>query len=414
MGAAKHTDVVVAGGGAAGVAAAIAAASKGAKVILIERNLYLGGKATAAQVGTICGLYKFNKTTSAEYIVKGFAKKFAEALKEISGTSPLYNAEGLHYLPYNIEAFKNLCLQLLKEHKVEILLNTGLGNTIIENDVIQSVSTITGNTNTQIQVQSVIDCSGSSIISQLTNLPLITSEQYQAAAQVFTLQGVAENNEARLGMILMKALRIAIDEKKLPDFYDRVYIVQGSLKNNLVSLKLGIPVPVTHSQKNLHDLKKSGEDFVKNLTTFLITTIPCFKNTSINNIAPEVGTRVGIRTMGKYILTEQDVLQCKKFNDAIANGAWPIEEWGQHKKVTMRYFTEGDFYQIPAGALKSNTIKNLFMAGGNIAATSAAIASARVMGICLQTGYAAGHLAAATAAGMSQIEAIQHIQNYQL
>lgn len=414
MGTAKHTDVVILGGGAAGVAAAVAAARKGAKVILVERNAYLGGKATAAQVGTVCGLYKFNKTTSSEYVVKGFAKEFAEALKEMSGTSPLYNAEGLHYLPYNIEAFKNLCLQLLKEHKVEILFNTGLVSAVIENSTVQSVSTTTGNTDTQIQLQAVIDCSGSSIISQAANLPLLTSEQYQAAAQVFTLQGVTETNEARLGMILMKALHIAITENKLPGFYDRVYIVQGSLKNGLVSLKLGIPVPVTHSPKNLQELKKSAADFIKNLTAFLIATVPCFKNAGINNIAPEVGTRVGMRTMGNYILTEEDVLQCKKFDDAIANGAWPIEEWGQHKKVKMQYLMADDFYQVPAGSLQSASIKNLFMAGATIAATSAAIASARVMGICLQTGYAAGHLAAATAAGMSQIEAIQHIQNYQL
>jgi hypothetical protein len=414
MGTAKHTDVVVLGGGAAGVAAAVAAATKGAKVILIERNAYLGGKATAAQVGTVCGLYKFNTTTSSEYIVKGFAKEFAETLKEISGTSPLHNAEGLHYLPYNIDAFKNLCLQLLEEHKVEILFNTTLGNAVIENSAVQSVNTTTGNTDTQIQLQSIIDCSGNSIISQLANLPLITSEQYQAAAQVFTLQGVTENNEPRLGMILMKALRTAIDENKLPDFYDRVYIVQGSLKNNLVSLKLGIPVPVTYSPQNLQELKKSADDFVKTLTAFLITAVPSFKNASINNIAPEVGTRVGMRTMGKYILTEQDVLQCKKFNDAVANGSWPIEEWEQHKKVKMRYFNTGDFYQIPSGCLQSNTLKNLFMAGGNIAATNTAIASARVMGTCLQTGFAAGYLAAASAQGLPQIEAIQNIQNYQL
>ncbi|MEO7308419.1 MAG: FAD-dependent oxidoreductase, partial [Ferruginibacter sp.] len=56
-----HTDIVIVGGGSAGVAAAVAASRKGSQVILIERNAYPGGKATAAEVGTICGLYKFNK-----------------------------------------------------------------------------------------------------------------------------------------------------------------------------------------------------------------------------------------------------------------------------------------------------------------------------------------------------------------
>ena len=79
MDAILNTDTVVLGGGSAGVAAAVAAARKGLQVILIERNAYLGGKATAAEVGTVCGLYKFNKKEIPEYIVNGFAKEFAAA-----------------------------------------------------------------------------------------------------------------------------------------------------------------------------------------------------------------------------------------------------------------------------------------------------------------------------------------------
>ena len=50
-------DVLVVGGGAAGVAAALGAARAGADTRLIERYGFLGGMATAAMVGTVCGLY---------------------------------------------------------------------------------------------------------------------------------------------------------------------------------------------------------------------------------------------------------------------------------------------------------------------------------------------------------------------
>ena len=118
MDAIKDTDVVVLGGGSAGVSAAVAAARKGLKVILIERNSFLGGKATAAELGTVCGLYQFSKKEKPEYIVKGFAREFAEALQNRSNTKPLHNADGLHYLPYDIDAFKNICIELLNENKV--------------------------------------------------------------------------------------------------------------------------------------------------------------------------------------------------------------------------------------------------------------------------------------------------------
>ncbi len=410
----QHTDVVVLGGGSAGVAAAVAAARKGLQVILIERNAYLGGKATAAEVGTVCGLYKFSRNENPEFIVKGFAKEFAELLQSKSNTKPLYNADGLHYLPYNIDVFKNISVNLLQENKVAVYFNSVLKTVHAENGKIISVSVIAGGNPVTIHLKSIIDCSGDSIISRAADLPLIKSENYQAAAQVFTMQGVDEDNEARLGMILMKTLRSAIDKNQLADFYDRVYIVPGSLKNNCVNLKIGIPLPVTYAPGNLQELKTVAYSFVENLSQFLITHVAAFKNASVQNIAPEVGTRIGQRSTGKYILTEDDVLQCKKFDDAIANAAWPIEEWSQQVRVTMRYFSVDDFYQVPAGCLQSGHINNLFFAGRNIAATDAAIASARVMGICLQTGYAAGCMAAAAASNVSLPDAVKQIQNGQL
>ncbi len=410
----QNTDVVIVGGGAAGIAAAVAAANKGLQVTLIERNAYLGGKATAAEVGTICGLYRFIKKEDPVFIVKGFAREFADKLQQKSNSTALHNNDGLHYLPYQIEAFKNLALELLSINKVIIHFKSILKTVERTGDDINSITILADGKPINIQTKSIIDCSGDSSISKAASLPVINTDFYQAAAQVFTMQGVEEDNEARLGMILMKALKSAIDEEKLANFYNRLYIVQGSLKNKIVSFKIGIPLAVTYAPGNLQDLKTVAHSIIETLTQFLITHVASFKNASILHIAPEVGTRIGQRSVGKHLLTEEEVLSCKKFDDAIANAAWPIEEWEQNVRVKMRYFNVDDFYQIPVGCLQSNQIHNLFFAGRNISATDAAIASARVMGICLQTGYAAGCLAAAFAQQQNMVEAIKGIQNDQL
>ena len=409
-----HTDVVVLGGGSAGVAAAVAAARKGLRVMVIERNAYLGGKATAAEVGTICGLYHFSKNERSEYIVKGFAKEFAEELRAQSNTSPLFSPEGVHYLPYHVEAFKEICLNLINENKIGIYFNAVLEHVTVEDQKLKSVHIIAAGNPVTINLQSLVDCSGDSVISQAASLPLIKSENYQAAAQVFSMQGVEEENEFKLGMIMMKALRSAIDNNILGDFYDSVYVVQGSLKNNCVNLKIGIPLAVTYAPGNLQELRTVALSFVENLSQFLINQVDAFKNASLVHIAPEVGIRIGQRSTGKYLLTEEDVLSCKKFGDAIANATWPIEIWEQNRRVNMRYFKLDDYYQVPAGCLQSNSIANLFFAGRNISATDGAIASARVMGICLQTGYAAGCMAATAAQNLSLSDAIGQIQNGQL
>ena len=68
-------DVLVIGGGAAGVAAATSAGRAGARVVLLERYGFLGGLATTAQVGTICGLYLRDATgVEAMPVAGGFAQ----------------------------------------------------------------------------------------------------------------------------------------------------------------------------------------------------------------------------------------------------------------------------------------------------------------------------------------------------
>jgi hypothetical protein len=405
-----HCDVAVLGGGAAGVAAAVAAARSGMNVALVEKNSYLGGKATAAEVGTLCGLYQFSKNKSPEYIAGRFARDFAEGLKKDSGTEPQCNVSGLHYLPYSIEAFKNKSMELLLENKVRLFLDAELFGLKMSEFKIESVSMIQNGESILLEMNSIVDGSGDSLLSQLADLPTIQSETYQAAAQVFRIQGIGEITEPLLGMVLMKELRLAIMEKKLPDYFDRVYIVPGSLQNQSVSLKIGIPIEVTRHPENLSDLTKAAHRFVRELTEYLVYNVPVFTQARLLSIAPEVGIRVGLRTLGQYILTEEDVLTGRKFEDAIANSSWPVEEWGQDKRVKMRYLKEGDYYQVPARCLESRTIPNLFSAGRCISATDGAIASARVMGTCLQTGYAAGCLAAGIALNMQQDQVVRKIQ----
>src|ERR1700691_6257710 len=89
-------DVLVIGGGSAGVAAATAGGGARGGVVLLERYGFLGGQATTAQVGTICGLY-LQDTTGAEAtpVAGGFAQEFASRLQTTTGTKPLRVDPGL-------------------------------------------------------------------------------------------------------------------------------------------------------------------------------------------------------------------------------------------------------------------------------------------------------------------------------
>lgn len=51
---------------------------------------------------------------------------------------------------------------------------------------------------------------------------------------------------------------------------------------------------------------------------------------------------------------------------------------------------EGSWFDIPMGALQSETLENLYGAGRMVWADDTAFAAVRVMGTCFATGHAAG------------------------
>jgi hypothetical protein len=174
-------------------------------------------------------------------------------------------------------------------------------------------------------------------------------------------------------------------------------------------MKLGLPWKVNENDRaSIHE--KAGI-LVQEIYKFIRQNIHGFENTEIEWIAKEVGIRTGVRAKGKSTLTNDDVLQCRKYDDGICNGAWAIEHWKTgNKRVDMTYFRENDFYSIPSGCLQSDRYENLFFAGKIISAEEKAIASARVIGTCMGTGYASGILASYFAENKSLQEAIRQIQ----
>lgn len=387
------TNILIVGGGAAGIAAACSASKQGAQVVLIDAHSFLGGSATAAEVGTICGLYHQKKSPTSEYIVSGFAQEFAEKLKSLSNSEPIVNRDGLHFLPYSISAYKMLCDNLLNDHNVRCLLSTKIVEIEVANKKAKSCIINQGENVIEIEFDAIIDCSGKSIVSRLANLPLIPTTNFQSAALVFSLKNVYHNDEQSLNFIIIKHLSKAISSGILSEEMRKLFIVPGSLKNESVSFKVGIPMEVTLSKNNLSDLKQKGLEMIQSFIRFLSSDIGAFENTELDHIAEDVGIRTDYRPIGKYILTEEDVIECRKFENAVANCSWPMEEWSNDIKVAMTYLPEGEFYQIPKESLVSAHLSNLYFGGKNISATDKAIASARVMGICFQTGFSAGILA---------------------
>ena len=389
-----NADIVIIGGGVAGFSAAMAAAQENKKVILVEKSHQLGGNATKSNVGTICGAYYRTFSEIPQLVGFKFCKDFISELLYFPDKNKVIKYHnGLFVVSYDWKFLANYLNEQLVQTGVQILKNTEIIQVKRANNLISKIGIRQNNEIIEINFESIIDCSGNGIVSQLANLEMISSPTYQSASQVFRIKNVISDNEFSLNMALKKAIMKLIGVNNWPDSFTSLSVVPGSLQHNYADFKITLPDVITDDTELNKQLSIKAKSYVEEIFPLLKNDVSSLINAEIELIFPEVGIRIQQRSKGKQILNEEDVLSCKKTNDGIALGAWPIEEWAGDGKLNMQYFEIDNGYTISANCLQSKSIANLFFAGKNISATTKAIASARVIGTCLQTGYAAGKLA---------------------
>jgi hypothetical protein len=366
-------DIAVIGSGAAGIAAAVCAARAGRKTLLLDKNNSAGGTGGFSGLTTLCGLYD----DAGNFLNDGFTREFAETLSERRSPDRL-ETKAAHadqeiggplkmsrvwILPYRPEKFRAAAEKFLAaEPKLQTRWNTPLANVVVENDRIISLN--------DFDIGAAIDCSGSAEVARKIGIEcLATDETTQASAVIFPLHNVAREmlTPAAAAQVLLPLARAGFSPINF----------QSNLEPGSVTAKFTGPA-----------------EQVPSLIEFLRANVLGFENCSTPLKEFSVAPRAGRMIVGEYVLTGADVLAGRKFPDAVAKCAWPIEQWNAGGKTRLRYLPPGEHYEIPARSPCAAKIKNLFMAGKTISADVDAIASARVMGCCLATGAAAGILAA--------------------
>ena len=399
------------GGGASGVAAAVAAAQNGAKTALVERSAYLGGKATAAYVGTICGAYYRSQNQDAKFVSGGFLKQFIDGLQNALQTIPVCNSEGLHFLPYQKAAFKSLCDRLIKDNGIDLYLQSTIHFAERQGNDIEYISVLNYDKNIHLKGASFVDCTGDAVMIDLLDLDHIRSDKYQTSTQVFSVNNLAGETIQAFKMSMLKSLQKGMNEDGLTKAAKRLSIMPGTIDLNQVYFKLSIPFEIDEKINRMSNLNVYARSLVLEIYNYLKDKNSNFENSKLSEISDEVGIRTGRRHLGKEVLQKETVLEAKKSTLSIARGAWPIEHWNMDTKPTMEYFDFDEYYDIPYGCLCSNTVDNLYFAGRNISADDGAIASARVIGTCLQTGFAAGMIASDKVKNIKPKDSIIKVQN---
>jgi hypothetical protein len=157
--------------------------------------------------------------------------------------------------------------------------------------------------------------------------------------------------------------------------------------------------------------------------TFLKQHVPGFEKAYLAHVY-DLGVRESRRIQGEYMLTVEDMVTRREFDDVVAMGAYPPDlhdaaggdilihskGWGKAHEETGIPNNPG--YQIPLRCLLPKSIENLIVAGRCISATFEAQSGARGMGPCAAMGQAAGTAAALAAQQGVELRAlsVSHLQ----
>lgn len=411
----RETDVVIAGGGTAGVVAAIAAARNGARTILIESKGYVGG--IAVEGGTaLHSFYNLYQAFNVEkkQLVKGIPQEIIDRLVAAGGCSG--HAEmsvGFDYdsvaTVIDTEIYKLVAFEMLAEAGVEILVNTLLADTIMDNGSIKGILTESRSGREAILAKSFVDCTGYGDLAamagadfvELNDHPVANSvgmggvniDRYQAYLQ--SLGAVSQQAEGMRSGKAKQIVRVDAHWNKLPpDFLAEAnaigmsFVTTSLHADSFLFIKLNYKMDTSPTNRDAVALAEVELRRRQQKAAALFRKyVPGCENAYITRTSPSLNARRGRTILCDYDITLEDVVEGRHFEDDIL-------AYGFHDEAPRIQIKNGGSYGIPYRALLPKGISNLYCAGMMITSDWHAHMSTRNTVSCMGQGQAAGTAAA--------------------
>ncbi len=426
-GSTPEYDVVVVGGGPAGTVASIAAAREGARVACIERYGFLGGTLTAAMVAPIMGFH-----AGEQQVVCGIPQEIVDRLMSL-GASPGHVPDPIDFCytvtPFDYEGLKRVLLEMAVEAGVDLWLHTVFLEAQAENGHVEKIRVWQKDGVKDVHAPIFVDASGDADLAVAAGLPVVVGRERDGQTQpltlMFRLGGVdwdavmtylashdeeVQHGQGVHGRIDIEWLRrlptrgfagftgLVAEARRAGEWSvprDRLLAFEGVRAGEAIVNTTRVLGRLGTVGRDLAQAEVEGRRQAYAVVDFLKRRVAGFSNAYLLETPAQIGVRETRRIVGDYVLTEEDILAGRKFPDAIACGAYPIDIHDPSSaRLVARRLPPGEYYTIPYGSLRPRGGRNLLVAGRCISATHEAFAAFRVSAIVMAIAQAAGTAAA--------------------
>jgi hypothetical protein len=413
----SEVDVVVVGGGPGGTAAAIAAARNGVDVLVVERSNCLGGTTTGGLMTRMDVSHAiWGRIPHENRVIQGLYLEIIKRCEALGGFIEEYDVKKrLAGMLSGVECFdpqilKYVLQELAADAGVHLLYHTVAVDAVVEDRALQAVILENKSGRQAVKGHVFIDATGDGDIAVKAGAPYAVGRDADGLLQPVTMT-------FRIGGVDLEAVfqtygrEQTIYRERVPrDAHPYLREVDAAKRAGVYSFPTGrfwfhlTPVKgiVYVNATRIHGVDPTkAEDVtraeveglrqVMQLMTFVRTYMKGFENAYLVDVGSSIGVRESRRIIGEYLLTRDDVLQARKFPDAIAAASARIDihdvsgAWSE-----LVAPPEGEYYQIPYRCILVKGLTNVFTVGRCISTTHDAQGATRMVPTTIAVAQGAG------------------------
>lgn len=404
-------DTVIVGGGLTGLCAAIASARKGVNTALVQDRPVLGGNASSEIRMHICGASANMK--KPELCEGGI-------VHELQLENKRYNDS------FNFSIWDAVLFNAAKKEKhLTLYLNTTMHDVETDGNRITGIHCYQMTTEKHLHLTAKLfaDCTGNGTLSAFAGAEYHTgSESKQNYNEPHAPE--TENSDRMGNTLLFKAANVGHPVPFTPPV-DCYHFTEEQLKYRKHTQEVPKQIEKDASENEIFmlydgycqdygywwiELPGKGEDIISEYEDIRDDLVKAVygvwdhiknggdhgaENYELTWVGMLPGVRESRRVLAEYMLNENDVLENRRFDDAVAYGGWHIDNhvpgglFAFDKLPSFVYEFDGA-YTIPYRSYLSKNFANLYIAGRNMGASKLAMATSRVMGTCAIGGQAVG------------------------